>query len=98
MILLNARMKPAALKIDNAKISLFPDFSDDLQKQRAKFTDVKRRLRDLDLKYAMLYPARLKVEVLGSVQFFDTPSAAAQWLDREEQTIREARNRRPAPS
>lgn len=98
VILRNARLKPAALKVDNAKISLFPDFSADLQKQQAKFTDVKRRLRDLDLKYAMLYPARLRIEVLGSLQFFDSPSAAAQWLDREEQTIRENRNRRPAPS
>lgn len=31
--------------------------------------DVKCLLRDFDLKYAMLYPAHLRVEVLGSVQF-----------------------------
>ena len=92
-----ARLNPAALKIDNTKVSMFPDFSADLQKQRAKFMDVKRRLRDLDLKYAMLYPARLRLEVHGAVQFFDSPSAAAQWLDREEHSLREARNRRPAP-
>lgn len=47
-ILYNARTRPAARKIDNAKISLFPDFSADMKKQRAKFIDVKRRLRDLE--------------------------------------------------
>ena len=94
--LYNARINPAALKVDNTKVSLFPDFSAELQKKRSKFLDVKRRLRDLDLKYAMLYPARLRVEVFGAVQFFDSPATAAHWLDREEQSIKEARGRRPA--
>lgn len=97
-ILHNARIRPEVLRIDNTKVSLFPDFSADLQKHRAKFTDVKRRLRDLDLKYAMLYPAHLWVESMGSVQFFDKSSIAAQWLDRNEHSLREDRNRSRPPT
>ena len=44
---------------------------------------MKRRLRVLHLKYAMLFPARLRVEEDGRAQFFDTPAAAAAWLDRK---------------
>lgn len=55
-ILSKARTMSGAMAIDNSKISLFPNFSAELQKQRAKFTDVKKRLQDFILPYAMLYP------------------------------------------
>lgn len=80
-----------ALTIDNAKISLFPDFSAELQKQLAEFMDVKKRLRDFNLKYAMLYPARLRVVALGEVHFFDRPTSAAQWLDQEDRAPKAAK-------
>lgn len=90
VILYNARIRPEALRIDNAKISLFPNFPADLQKQRAKFTDVKRRLRDLGIKYATFYPARLRVEALGSINFFDKPLAAVQWLEKKTLSMKTA--------
>lgn len=65
VILHNARIWPEPLRIDNTKVSFFRDFSAELQKQTAKLTDVKRLLRNLDLKYAMLYPANVQVEALG---------------------------------
>lgn len=74
---------------DKSKVSLFPDFSAELQKQRAKCTDVKKR-RELNLQYAMLYPARLPVVVQGEVNFFDCPTSAKQWLNRKERSLREA--------
>lgn len=36
----------------------------------------------LHLKYAMLFPARLRVEEDGRVQFFEDPAAA--WIDWRE--------------
>lgn len=84
-----------AMTIDNSKISLFPDFSTDVQKRRAQFTDVKKRLRALELQYAMLYPAWLQVVAKGRLIFLEKPSLVQQWLDREENTLREyAVNRR----
>ncbi|XP_073491350.1 protein mono-ADP-ribosyltransferase PARP15-like [Aquarana catesbeiana] len=86
-----------SLAIDNSKISLFPDFSAELQKHCAKFIEVKKRLRELSVQYAMLYPARLRVTALGATHFFDRPDMAAQWLDREERAIRAAKSQRQAP-
>lgn len=42
VILAKARNMVGALAMDNTNICLFPDYSAEVQKQRAKFTDVKR--------------------------------------------------------
>lgn len=73
--------KHKELKFENARIMLFPDFSAETQKRRCSFTDVKRRLRERELKYSMLYPSRLRVQHKGTVKFFETPQDASDWLD-----------------
>lgn len=80
--------------IDNSKMSLFPDFSAKVQKQRAQFNDVKKRLRSLELQYSMLYLARLRVVARDEVNFFEKPTLAMQWLDREERSLRDDVSRR----
>ncbi|XP_073453831.1 uncharacterized protein [Aquarana catesbeiana] len=67
------------IQLGNTHVAVFPDFSNAIQKKRAQFQDVKRRLRTLHLKYAMLFPARLRVEEDGRAQFFEDPEAAAAW-------------------
>lgn len=80
LILAEARKHPE-LKHDNAVIHLYPDFSLELQKKRRSFTDVRRRLREKNLVYSMLYPSRPKVIHRGASKFFDSPVEAADWLD-----------------
>lgn len=46
------------LLVNNAHILLFPDFSAGVQRQLAKFTDIKKRLRTLGVQYYMLYPTK----------------------------------------
>lgn len=72
------------LKVDNTKVSLFLDFSAEVQRQRGKFLDIKKRLRVLNVQYFMLYPAKLKVIANASKHLFDNPSSAVNWLDRVE--------------
>lgn len=85
-ILSKARVTPS-LKVDNTKISLFPDFSAEVQRQRAKFLDIKKRLRAVNVQYFMLYQEKLKVLANGSSHFFDNPTAVMHWLDREERNL-----------
>lgn len=47
-----------------------------------KFNHVK--LRPLQLSYAMLYPAKLRVTANGQTQFFELATEAASWLNRNE--------------
>lgn len=83
-----------ALVMENSKISLFPDFSAEVQKQRAQFNDVKKRLRSLKIQYAMLYPACLRVMARDEVHFFEKPTLELQWLNREERSLRDELGRR----
>ncbi|XP_073451422.1 uncharacterized protein [Aquarana catesbeiana] len=45
-------------------------YSAEVQKQRVKFTDVKRRLRSLNLQYIMLFPVKLRVVANGEDRKF----------------------------
>lgn len=87
-IILRLARQKVDMEIQGAKISIYPDFSAAVQKQRAKFTEVKRRMRAIPLVYSMLYPAKLRVVADGAVHFFDSPNMAVNWLDRHERRLR----------
>lgn len=78
---LQAARKIPELKYNGASISIFPDFSAALQKIRATFTDVKRRLRSHSVLYSMAYPARLRVVHNDRTLFFTSPKEAEDWLN-----------------
>ena len=61
---------------------LFPDYTAAIQQQRSSFLGIKRKLRELDLKYALLFPARLRVSINGKTHFFDSPVEAWSWVER----------------
>lgn len=82
--LYQARTRGDAMKVDNVCISFYPDFSADLQHKRAKFTEVKKRLRRFDVSYVMLYPARLRV----AATLFVNPNVASEWLNCVEHTLK----------
>lgn len=97
MKLLNFRDRDAILRaarekgdftIQGHKVSLYPDFSNEIQKRRMQFLDVKKRLRNVGVPYAMQYPAKLRVVALGSTHFFDSPVEAVKWLDVNERSLR----------
>lgn len=70
------------IQLGNNKVAIFPDFSAEIQRRRQGFTEVKRRLRIHNIKYAMLFPARLRVEQDGRAFFFEDPEEAITWLER----------------
>ena len=79
VILQEARKAPA-VKVDNATVNFFPDFTLQVQKQRRDFFQVKRLLREQGLKYAMLFPAKLRVAAGDKTNFFATPEEAWDWV------------------
>lgn len=80
--ILAAARKKGTVTYENARLSFYPDFTADVQKKRRQFTSVRSRLRELGLKYAMLYPTKLRVQVRDRAWFFNTPEEASEWLDR----------------
>lgn len=85
---LRCAREQANVKFNGVRMSFYPDFSAEVQRNRAKFSEVKKRLRALQLPYAMLYPAKLRVTAEGHAQFFESAREAAAWLDHNEQALR----------
>ncbi|KAJ1097669.1 hypothetical protein NDU88_002786 [Pleurodeles waltl] len=61
------------IQYHGAKLSFFPDFTLVEQETHCKYTEVKDMQCKLGLRYGMLYPARLKVDVDGRARFFENP-------------------------
>lgn len=77
------------LPFKNSEIKVFPDFSAEVQKKRAHFTEAKRQLSIHHYSYAMLFPARLQVVGEDRVHFFDSPEAVFAWLESRAAPARE---------
>ena len=80
-LILQCARKLKTLEVENSKIMIFPDFTAAVQQQRATFIMVKRKMRELELKYALMFPAKLKVMSGGETFFFTEPEAALTWLE-----------------
>ncbi|KAJ1114853.1 hypothetical protein NDU88_003083 [Pleurodeles waltl] len=79
-ILRQARLHKG-LTVENSKVLIYLDFSREVQRQRAAFTSVKWKLRELEISYSMQFSARLQVDIQAVVEFFTTPQEAWSWLE-----------------
>lgn len=73
-------------ELDNPKhtrtrISFFNYYSAAVVRKCKVFDEVKDRLKRMNIDYALLYPAMLKKKVNSLGKGFDTPEAAALFLD-----------------
>uniref|UniRef100_A0A803K8T1 L1 transposable element RRM domain-containing protein n=1 Tax=Xenopus tropicalis TaxID=8364 RepID=A0A803K8T1_XENTR len=78
---LSEARKAGELIYENQRISIYPDFSTEVRKQRAKYTEAKRQLKMKQIPYAMLFPARLRITVSGRAHFFTSPEEVIRWLE-----------------
>ena len=90
-IILRLARERGSIHYNGARISFYPDFSAEVQRKRAKFAEVKKRLQKIPVTYAMMFPAKLRVTVRGQATFFESAAEAAQWLDHNEQDLRRRR-------
>lgn len=74
------------LKYRGAVVWVYPDLSAALAKKRAAFNDVKQALYRKNVRFHLLYPARLRVMCRGDVRIFGSPDEAQRFYD---QTIAE---------
>uniref|UniRef100_H3AD19 L1 transposable element RRM domain-containing protein n=1 Tax=Latimeria chalumnae TaxID=7897 RepID=H3AD19_LATCH len=71
-ILRQAR-KLGTLTYNNKTVYLFPDMSAELFQKRKSFLGIKRLRKDLDIPFALLFPARLRIDFKGQRLFFTSP-------------------------
>lgn len=78
-VMREARQKGRVMYGDQ-EIKFFPDLSAEVLRQRRRFDDIKQRLRSLNLRYGIVYPAKLRVTVNGQTREFEDPSDAEKFL------------------
>lgn len=86
--LLRVAREKGDLSINGHRVSLYPDFSGEIQKKRMQFVDIKKRLRNIGVPYSMQYPAKLRIAAMNTTHFFESPKAALVWLDTNERFLR----------
>ncbi|KAJ1164037.1 hypothetical protein NDU88_004484 [Pleurodeles waltl] len=79
-ILKQARMQERLI-VDSSRVSIFPDVSKEVHRQRAAFTAAKQKLSELEIAYSMQFPAQLRVVAPMGVEFFNSPQEVWSWLD-----------------
>lgn len=84
------------IQYDGVRISFYLDFSAEVQRNRAKFTEVCKHLQCLQASYAMLYPARRCITSGRQAHVFDSAAAASDWIDTHEADLRCQSNVVPA--
>ncbi|KAJ1091303.1 hypothetical protein NDU88_004430 [Pleurodeles waltl] len=58
-----------------------PDYTNKVQNSRKRFLEVKAKLRSMNIRYMVLYPAHLKVLSGGRSHFFEKPEEVWRWLE-----------------
>ncbi|KAK1894439.1 LINE-1 retrotransposable element ORF1 protein [Dissostichus eleginoides] len=76
----NAARQMGKILYKDRQVMLFPDISAELHKQRMRFDGVKRRLREMDVQYGIVFPVRLRVTHGGRSYFFDNPSDTENFI------------------
>uniref|UniRef100_H2ZZE1 L1 transposable element RRM domain-containing protein n=1 Tax=Latimeria chalumnae TaxID=7897 RepID=H2ZZE1_LATCH len=72
-VILRQARKLGTLTFKNKPVYIFPDMSADLFQKRKSFFGVKRLCKDLDIPFALLFPARLQIDFQGQCLFFTNP-------------------------
>ena len=71
------------LKYQDTIIRIYQDVSTALAKKRAAFNGVKRALYEKNVKFHLLYPARLRVMHRDDVLTFNSPDEAQKFYDEK---------------
>ncbi|KAJ1143387.1 hypothetical protein NDU88_009696 [Pleurodeles waltl] len=79
--LLQAARAQVTLQSDNLEIRLMADFSKETKKRRKAFLSLRPRLRQLDVKYGLLEPARMWITKNGDSRDFYDPEDQRAFLE-----------------
>ena len=69
----------------NHHIMFFPDLSAEVQKQRKLYDAVKRQLRELNIDFGLIFPAKMRIFYQGSRHLLHTPTEVEDFIRRVRQ-------------
>ena len=73
------------LNYDGQRISIFPDLTAEVMKDRKEFDAVRLKLKEAGIRHGFLFPARLIFTHAGQTKIFDSSKEAAAYVDKHTQ-------------
>lgn len=73
------------LHYEGQRISIFPDITAEVIKDRKEFDAVRVKLKEAGMRHGFLFPARLIFTHAGQTKIFDSPKKAAAYVDEHLQ-------------
>ncbi|KAJ1115242.1 hypothetical protein NDU88_003468 [Pleurodeles waltl] len=67
--------------MEGKEINIYPDYTNQVQKQRAAFVTAKKVFRQNDIKYALQYPAKRRRDYEKQTHFLGTPLEAWEQIE-----------------
>lgn len=64
-----------------------PDLSAEVQKQQRLFSGVKQGMRDLNIEFALLFPAKMLILCNGKQHFFNSPSLVEDFIRKIKERL-----------
>ncbi|TNN61645.1 LINE-1 retrotransposable element ORF1 protein [Liparis tanakae] len=80
-LIMKGARSAAEVTFSGNRIHFFDDFSPAVEKKRREFLEAKTSLRDLGIRYQMLYPAVLRVTDDGGVRHFRSADEAQRFVE-----------------
>lgn len=73
-----------SLDYKGSEVHIFGDYSAEVARKRAAFTPIKAQLKKAGLRFSLLFPAKLRVNINGAKHEFNTPVEAAAFLEARQ--------------
>ena len=77
------------LTFENAHIGIYPDHPTAIQRQRAKFNDAKDILKENDIRYGFLFPAKFQIDFQGERKIFESSTEVEEFLAQNNITAKD---------
>ncbi|KAL3975004.1 hypothetical protein ACER0C_023630 [Sarotherodon galilaeus] len=83
---MRAAMTKGKVICGGQEVMFFPDLSTDLHRRRRGFDRVKQQLRSMNIRYGLIYPAKLRVSSDGLTYVFETPADVEKFIQGLQNT------------
>ena len=85
MRVMSAARRRGKVMYEGRHVMFFPDLSTDVQNQRKQYNQVKQQLREMDINFGLIFPAKMRVIHQGERHLFNSPSEVEAFIKRLRQ-------------
>ncbi|KAJ1188198.1 hypothetical protein NDU88_004961 [Pleurodeles waltl] len=96
-LLLQKAREDGPFGVENSRVSMYPDYTAAVQARRASYTEVKKALWTEGIRYALLFPPKLKIMWDGHTHFCLSPEEAWSWLETHKTGTIDQKLHEPPP-